>query len=132
MCLSNCLHKSYYILNRFPNQFLSFIYFFFFNATATTDIYTLSYTTLFRSEAPASLGCEDGIDDAPRNKGMRFIISRNSASRTDARTPSWSDSLIGSGPTAAGTATRIRARSEEHTSELQSLRHLVCRLLLEK
>src|SRR5258705_8693784 len=26
----------------------------------------------------------------------------------------------------------IGARSEEHTSELQSLRHLVCRLLLEK
>src|SRR5947199_5401712 len=26
----------------------------------------------------------------------------------------------------------IRMRSEEHTSELQSLRHLVCRLLLEK
>src|SRR5262245_63466433 len=29
-------------------------------------------------------------------------------------------------------ADRRRARSEEHTSELQSLRHLVCRLLLEK
>src|SRR5262245_63031669 len=27
---------------------------------------------------------------------------------------------------------RRRRRSEEHTSELQSLRHLVCRLLLEK
>src|ERR1039458_7819004 len=27
---------------------------------------------------------------------------------------------------------RIESRSEEHTSELQSLRHLVCRLLLEK
>src|ERR1035438_10567883 len=27
---------------------------------------------------------------------------------------------------------RISDRSEEHTSELQSLRHLVCRLLLEK
>src|SRR5262245_62750947 len=27
---------------------------------------------------------------------------------------------------------RISPRSEEHTSELQSLRHLVCRLLLEK
>src|SRR5258705_3159166 len=27
---------------------------------------------------------------------------------------------------------RIHVRSEEHTSELQSLRHLVCRLLLEK
>src|SRR5436853_3306628 len=26
----------------------------------------------------------------------------------------------------------VQARSEEHTSELQSLRHLVCRLLLEK
>src|SRR5436853_3414539 len=26
----------------------------------------------------------------------------------------------------------FRVRSEEHTSELQSLRHLVCRLLLEK
>src|SRR5262245_65081519 len=26
----------------------------------------------------------------------------------------------------------IKDRSEEHTSELQSLRHLVCRLLLEK
>src|SRR5437899_8930906 len=33
-------------------------------------------------------------------------------------------------PAAAGR--RSRARSEEHTSELQSLRHLVCRLLLEK
>src|SRR5258705_9858158 len=27
---------------------------------------------------------------------------------------------------------RLAGRSEEHTSELQSLRHLVCRLLLEK
>src|SRR5437899_8046443 len=38
----------------------------------------------------------------------------------------------------AGSAARTsrcpatRTRSEEHTSELQSLRHLVCRLLLEK
>src|SRR5256884_3568767 len=31
-----------------------------------------------------------------------------------------------------GTAQRIRQRSEEHTSELQSRLHLVCRLLLEK
>src|SRR6266404_8012191 len=29
-------------------------------------------------------------------------------------------------------ATRCRSRSEEHTSELQSLAYLVCRLLLEK
>src|SRR5205814_10440581 len=31
-----------------------------------------------------------------------------------------------------GTLGLAPARSEEHTSELQSLRHLVCRLLLEK
>src|SRR5262245_44901638 len=31
-----------------------------------------------------------------------------------------------------GEAHRVERRSEEHTSELQSLRHLVCRLLLEK
>src|SRR5438045_8266343 len=30
------------------------------------------------------------------------------------------------------TASFVSMRSEEHTSELQSLRHLVCRLLLEK
>src|SRR5258705_8224110 len=34
--------------------------------------------------------------------------------------------------TAAKSRSQILARSEEHTSELQSLRHLVCRLLLEK
>src|SRR5437899_4005296 len=47
---------------------------------------------------------------------------------------------LGDGPAAraragAGAGARVRradARSEEHTSELQSLRHLVCRLLLEK
>src|SRR5262245_34439326 len=32
----------------------------------------------------------------------------------------------------AAVVAEARARSEEHTSELQSLRHLVCRLLLEK
>src|ERR1035438_9387315 len=33
---------------------------------------------------------------------------------------------------AAGPGSQSLMRSEEHTSELQSLRHLVCRLLLEK
>src|SRR5690625_5404021 len=36
------------------------------------------------------------------------------------------------GPVAAGHRHDPRARSEEHTSELQSRGHLVCRLLLEK
>src|SRR5262245_65603650 len=38
-------------------------------------------------------------------------------------------------PSGSPAPTSVRAsyhRSEEHTSELQSLRHLVCRLLLEK
>src|SRR5205814_10451485 len=35
-------------------------------------------------------------------------------------------------PTSRTGHTRKWSRSEEHTSELQSLRHLVCRLLLEK
>src|SRR3989449_2157916 len=33
---------------------------------------------------------------------------------------------------AGGSATNLAVRSEEHTSELQSRLHLVCRLLLEK
>src|SRR5437899_9328989 len=37
-----------------------------------------------------------------------------------------------SSPSGAGWSSRNGKRSEEHTSELQSLRHLVCRLLLEK
>src|SRR5205823_11583547 len=36
------------------------------------------------------------------------------------------------GPGAAGRARAGAGRSEEHTSELQSLAYLVCRLLLEK
>src|SRR5690348_17775794 len=35
-------------------------------------------------------------------------------------------------PAAASTPAAVSARSEEHTSELQSPVHLVCRLLLEK
>src|SRR5262245_14806974 len=38
----------------------------------------------------------------------------------------------GSGPNPPDGLTTGQTRSEEHTSELQSLRHLVCRLLLEK
>src|SRR5689334_24073367 len=36
------------------------------------------------------------------------------------------------GPLVFGQAARVAWRSEEHTSELQSQFHLVCRLLLEK
>src|SRR5437016_13203217 len=70
--------------------------FFFFNDTATTEIYTLS------------------LHDA---------------------LPIWTSS--GAFPSSTGGTGRARRkmgkeRSEEHTSELQSLTNLVCRLLLEK
>src|SRR2546422_7264437 len=39
---------------------------------------------------------------------------------------------VSSGPTTTGPHLLGTARSEEHTSELQSRLHLVCRLLLEK
>src|SRR5947199_2118183 len=68
--------------------------FFFFNDTATTEIYTLS----LHDALPILPALRDGVDP----NLVALVI------------PRW------------------KTRSEEHTSELQSLRHLVCRLLLEK
>src|SRR5262245_63924954 len=65
------------------------------------------YTTLFRSSPPAR---------APRSAPARGGTWWRAAAGGDG----------GSRPSSA------TCRSEEHTSELQSLRHLVCRLLLEK
>src|SRR2546427_4295411 len=48
------------------------------------------------------------------------------------RSPSSPTSSRVNTATAARRTTRARARSEEHTSELQSQSNLVCRLLLEK
>src|SRR2546422_9788850 len=76
-------------------------FFFFFNDTATTEIYTLS------------------LHDA-----LPISLHRPP---TDAR-PLWHGHAAGYPWPVTGCATR----SEEHTSELQSRLHLVCRLLLEK
>src|SRR5258708_40236779 len=86
---------------------LSFI--FFFNDTATTEIYTLPYTTLFRSII-SRMCCIAA--DVPSKRGPKTLVSESGVP----------DSLM-------ALATN---RSEEHTSELQSPDHLVCRLLLEK
>src|SRR5205823_14460914 len=58
-------------------------------------------------------------------------LFRSSVRRRDTCATCWLDSatLDTSSSSARGSATR---RSEEHTSELQSLAYLVCRLLLEK
>src|SRR3712207_7339630 len=80
--------------------------FFFFNDTATTEIYTLS----LHDALPISRA-------AQRRRGRRGRPGRRGARGVQA------------GPRGAA---RPRARSEEHTSELQSRQYLVCRLLLEK
>src|SRR5438876_2047422 len=80
--------------------------FFFFNVRAASEIYTLS----LHDALPIS-------SDA-RRTSRKASRSRSDTSRRDAGT--------GSG------SRRLPRRSEEHTSELQSPVHLVCRLLLEK
>src|SRR5205814_5393467 len=84
------------------------------------------YTTLFRSEAPlpaASNYREPSL--ALREHRAIGIEPDRSGSEVKAR-----NRVLGHA--AGGGAAPQRERSEEHTSELQSLRHLVCRLLLEK
>src|SRR3712207_8080417 len=93
--------------------------FFFFNDTATTEIYTLPYTTLFRS------GRRPGGCHAP---ARRHPVPDPGRGRPGPRRP-------GGGHLRRVPLRRLaRAalRSEEHTSELQSRQYLVCRLLLEK
>src|SRR3712207_9070501 len=88
--------------------------FFFFNDTATTEIYTLS------------------LHDALPIFEAR--LSRVALKRLDSRLLSGCRIREALG-LAHGTRDRVdlRAlRSEEHTSELQSRQYLVCRLLLEK
>src|SRR5687768_17695715 len=74
------------------------------------------YTTLFRSD-----GVEGGL-----TLEDQIAFAREAKARGADLIDCSSGGLLGS-----ATAARI-PRSEEHTSELQSRLHLVCRLLLEK
>src|SRR2546429_3491869 len=65
----------------------------------------------------------------PSPSSRMMIVMLTPARRTDSERPVAADSAIFSGPEAGG---NLERRSEEHTSELQSRLHLVCRLLLEK
>src|SRR2546425_8225655 len=89
---------------------------FFFNDTATTEIYTLS----LHDALPISLraACQPRRTAAGPNPRMASPSLKASSA---------SMSCCGARPSMARTS-----RSEEHTSELQSLAYLVCRLLLEK
>src|SRR5438874_8189380 len=75
------------------------------------------YTTLFRSL---------GTADEPEPSVLVFSPSATSPQASS------STCEFGSTPADARNFSNCRNRSEEHTSELQSRRDLVCRLLLEK
>src|SRR5205823_12107478 len=83
------------------------------------------YTTLFRSDPFAARATFSGVGDA--STGAAHASNSNS----EGRLPSLV-ARIAIRTDRARIGARRSARSEEHTSELQSLAYLVCRLLLEK
>src|SRR5215212_4225148 len=74
-----------------------------------------------------ALRCQASAGAEARELGPRRRLCLRSVRRAVARRR---QACKGARLTAA--RARLNSRSEEHTSELQSLRHLVCRLLLEK
>src|SRR3712207_8130180 len=88
--------------------------FFFFNDTATTEIYTLSLHDALPILPAKGVACKTST--RPRGASSRC--------RSDCGCSGCST------PRSCGAASACR--SEEHTSELQSRQYLVCRLLLEK
>src|SRR2546422_1667021 len=86
------------------------------------------YTTLFRSRDERLVLIGDDTDDTD---AYILDLEWRGANRSVGEARAAVFSLIGSFAESA-TYVRQRRRSEEHTSELQSRLHLVCRLLLEK
>src|SRR3712207_7515736 len=99
---------------------------FFFNDTATTEIYTLSLHDALPIWLLQARQPELGPHGVPRRDRLRQHRRRGVPPGPAA------------GPRLAAVlghrdaCRRVPVRSEEHTSELQSRQYLVCRLLLEK
>src|SRR2546430_5925653 len=92
--------------------------FFFFNDTATTEIYTLS----LHDALPISFGAVQQIN----------VVPLPVAVETCGAVPAHRGGVLEVALEARRSRSQIDQRSEEHTSELQSQSNLVCRLLLEK
>src|SRR5215217_5547063 len=90
---------------------------------------TRSATALMRSSLSSTCRYSD-IVPTPRSLASDGIVTASdpceSSSASAASTMRSRDSVL------RGTLLLLAARSEEHTSELQSRQYLVCRLLLEK
>src|SRR3712207_7758644 len=95
--------------------------FFFFNDTATTEIYTLSLHDALPILVVAGLGGFGLARIRGRDRGNERALHPLAAGARllGCRADEWRRRCAG-------------LRSEEHTSELQSRQYLVCRLLLEK
>src|SRR2546422_4250016 len=116
---SRCSYLSFYLVYS-----LRFFFFFFLMIRRPPRSTLFPYTTLFRSRRRR------------RRVPVRDLVGANHATlRGRARAPLRARALV---ELVAPLGDRVRrgrdllSRSEEHTSELQSRLHLVCRLLLEK
>src|SRR5437016_10214615 len=102
--------------------------YFLFHDAAPTEIYTLSLHDALPIFSPGSAGGCARIGP-PRGTGTKpywLLFPPGFSSAAVSSSSSSSSSLV------IRSASRAAFRSEEHTSELQSLTNLVCRLLLEK
>src|SRR2546430_4329908 len=97
-------------------------FFFFFNDTATTEIYTLS----LHDALPISSRASMRLRKLWRIKALVLTPTTLRGVGIDYPKP---ETI---GPDRLANAAAVQDRSEEHTSELQSQSNLVCRLLLEK
>src|SRR5262245_63718073 len=90
------------------------------------------YTTLFRSSNSRDSPRCNVICLASLSSGLTLSQTSSSGAVSCTRIAPAGVSGVGLGVGDAVAPGGLEDRSEEHTSELQSLRHLVCRLLLEK
>src|SRR5205814_10437645 len=103
--------------------FLSSHLLFLFNVTSPTHIYTLSLHDALPISTSSALSCTSTAPSSSRTCSTEVALAIAAVIPGRA--------IIQASAT-CDTVTWRDQRSEEHTSELQSLRHLVCRLLLEK